>query len=569
MAVYFDEDKQIQKLSDLRMKEEEELAQILSKKYGVGYVDLSGVTINTDALRLIPETLARETHSAVFKMVGKIISIAVQTPNRDDVKKVIHDLKEAGYVVNVLMTSMQSLDKAWSRYKDLSFAMATKAGSLDISNEEIAAFVDKVKTINDIKNLIDNTVQEKKIYRISKIIVIIMAGAISLKGSDIHIEPEQDVTRIRYRLDGVLVDIISFDNETYELLLSRLKLLGGMKLNIKQNAQDGRFSVVINNTEIEIRMSILPGSYGESIVMRLLDPQSINVTLDSLGIPKKLMDIFEREISKPDGMILTTGPTGSGKTTTLYAFIQKVYNEKIKVITIEDPVEYHLKGIVQTQVEVEKGYTFANGLRSTLRQDPDVILVGEIRDNETAEIAVQSALTGHLVFSTLHTNNAFGAFPRMIDLGVNPKILTSAINVIIAQRLIRRVCTNCAVKVPIPENRKEFVDKIIKSIKAKGESILQTSEIFEAKAGGCELCHYTGYKGRVGLYEAVLVDEAVEECIFSNPSDREVAKAAINQDILTLAEDGMQKVFEGISTIEELDRVVDIAPGDLILKEEV
>lgn len=560
MSVQFDEEKQIQHIDILRKKEEEDLAQILSHKYGVDYADLSGITINTDALRLIPEEVARANQMAVFKMTGKLISVAVHSPNKPESIAVIKELEEKGFKVTIYMVSMQSLEKAWGRYKDLSFAMATHAGSLDISNEEIQEMIGKVKSINDIHNLIDDTINIKRVYRISKIIGIVMAGSISLNASDIHIEPEEDATRLRYRLDGVLVDIESFDHDTYDLMLSRLKLLSGLKLNIKENSQDGRFSVVVSDKEIEIRTSVLPGAYGESIVMRVLNPDTISAPLEDLGIPPKLMKIFEHEMAKPNGLILTTGPTGSGKTTTLYAFVRKVYEPGTKVVTIEDPIEYHLKGIVQTQVDSAKGYTFAAGLRSTLRQDPDVILVGEIRDSETAEIAIHAALTGHLVFSTLHTNNAAGIFPRLIDLGINPKIMTSAIGVGIAQRLIRRVCTSCAEKVSIPENMKQTISFHVANIRAKGEDVLQTDSIFKAHVGGCDKCNGTGYKGRVALYEAILIDKEIEEVVFGNPSEREVEKAAQHQNILLLAEDGIQKVLNGISTIEELERVIDITP---------
>lgn len=557
MTVSFDEDKQNKKIDELHQKEEEEVAEILSQKYGVKYVDLSKVSINTDALKLIPEDVARKGYIAAFKIVGKKIFLAVYSPQKAETEAVVTSLKEKDYLPELYMSSRQSLEKAWSRYKDLSFAMETKAGTLDISNEEVEKFLNQVKTIKDIKELVEETVKIKRVYRISKLIGIIVAGALSTKASDIHVEPEEKYARLRYRLDGVLIDILDFDKETYELLLSRMKLLSNLKLNIKENAQDGRFSVKIYNDDIEIRTSTLPGAYGESVVLRVLNPKSIAVPLEELGIPEKLMKIFNREINKPNGMILTTGPTGSGKTTTLYAFLKRVHTPEIKIITIEDPVEYHLPGIVQTQTDNEKGYTFASGLRSTLRQDPDVIMVGEIRDGETASIAIQAALTGHLVFSTLHTNNAAGAFPRLIDLGINPKILTSAINVAIAQRLLRRVCTKCAKKVPVPENKKEIVKIIIQKIKDKEENVLQGDSVFEAQ--GCEECHNTGYKGRIGIYEAITIDKSIEQVVTENPSERDIMKVAQPQHILTLGEDGMQKVLAGITTIDELERVVDLS----------
>jgi type IV pilus assembly protein PilB len=556
MTISFDEDKQNRKVDELREKEEEEVAKILSEKYNIHYVDLSGISISSDALKLIPEETARTANVAAFKIVGKKLSIAVYAPEHQEVIQIIDKLKEKDYIIELYMASRRSLAKAWERYKDLSFAMETKAGTLDISNEEVENFLKQVKTLKDIIALVDESIKIKKVYRISKLIGIVVAGALSTKASDVHIEPEESVARLRYRLDGVLVDVLNFDKETYELLLSRIKLLSGLKINIKDNAQDGRFSVKIYNDDIEIRTSTLPGTYGESIVMRILNPKSIMVPLEEMGIPKKLLDIFAREINKPNGMILTTGPTGSGKTTTLYAFLRKVHTPEIKIVTIEDPVEYHLPGIVQTQTNPEKDYTFATGLKSTLRQDPDVIMVGEIRDSETASIAVQAALTGHLVFSTLHTNNAAGAFPRLIDLGVNPKILTSAINVAIAQRLLRRVCKACGKKVPIPENKKEIVKVIVEKIKKKGETVTQEEFVWEPV--GCLECHNTGYNGRIGIYEAITIDKQIEQAVNENPSERDIMRAAESQHILTLGEDSIQKALAGITTLPEIERVVDL-----------
>ncbi|MEI8338031.1 MAG: GspE/PulE family protein [bacterium] len=557
MTIQFDEDKQKRNFNELLAEEEEESAKILSQKYGVKYVDLSGIPINSDALRIIPEEEARENEMAAFKIVGKKLFVAVRAPNKDSVVEVIDKLKEKDYTVEIYMTARQSLEKAWERYKDLSFAMETKAGTLDISNEEIETFLKKVNSLTDIENLINENVDSNKVYRTSKILAIIIAGGISTGASDIHVEPEEKIVRLRYRLDGSLVELLQFDKETYQLLLSRIKLLSGLKLNIKDNSQDGRFSVKIYNENIEIRTSTLPGAFGESIVLRILNPKSIQFPLKDLGIPAKLLDLFIREISKPNGMILTTGPTGSGKTTTLYAFLRRVHNSQIKVVTIEDPVEYHLEGIVQTQVEAEKGYTFAAGLRSTLRQDPDVIMVGEIRDNETAEIAVHAALTGHLVFSTLHTNNAAGAFPRLIDLGVNPKILVSAINLAIAQRLLRKLCPVCRKQTPIPAEKKPALEIIWNKIEKKGSKVTQKDFIFEAV--GCPECNKTGYKGRIGIYEAIMIDRAVEEAIQNNPSEREIVAAAEPQNILSLAQDGLLKVADGITSLDELEGTVDLS----------
>jgi type II secretory ATPase GspE/PulE/Tfp pilus assembly ATPase PilB-like protein len=349
--------------------------------------------------------------------------------------------------------------------------------------------------------------------------------------------------------------VIDFDLETYSLLLSRIKLLSGLKLNIKKDSQDGRFSVRIGSNDIEIRTSILPGAYNESIVMRLLNPKTISIPMEELGIPKKLLSIIESEIKKPNGMLLTTGPTGSGKTTTLYAFLKKVHSPEVKIITIEDPIEYHLQGIVQTQVN-DKGYTFLEGLRSALRQDPDIIMVGEIRDSETASIAVNSSLTGHLVFSTLHTNSAAGSFPRLIDLGINPKIMSSSINIALAQRLLRKLCQFCKKEIVLEGETKKKIDEILNSIVDKTEIPKITDKV--CVAVGCEKCNNTGYKGRIGIYEGIKLNPSINEAINNNSSEDEIAKVALSEGILTMTQDGAIKILNGITTIEELERVISI-----------
>ncbi len=557
MVIKFDEDKQKQKLEELRESEEEGLAQMLSKKYGLSYIDLGVTPINIDALRVIKEPEAREAEVAAFNIVKKKVSLAVRSPNNNKTIAVIEELKDKGYTPLIFMVSRQSLEKVWGRYKDLSYSMETKGGSLDIANEDIQDLVKNVKTAEDIKKSIEEVLSQKKSYRVSRVLEIILAGAISVGASDIHIEPEEKSVKIRYRLDGVLNDILWIDFSIYNLLLSRIKLISNLKLNIKDSAQDGRFSVKLDEIEIEIRTSLLPGGYGESVVLRVLNPNAISVPLEELGINKPLLDILARELKKPNGMILNTGPTGSGKTTTLYAFLKKIHTPGIKIITIENPIEYHLKGVVQTQVEEEKGYTFLEGLRSALRQDPDVIMVGEIRDRETAEIATNAALTGHLVFSTLHTNNAAGTFPRLIDLGVNPKVITSAINVAMAQRLIRKLCNKCKKIAVLSEKEKDLVQKILGSIPNKNYlEGLSIQNIHESV--GCAGCNFTGYKGRTGIYEAVLANQKIEVIVNQNPSEREINKVAEGQGILNMKQDGIIKILQGITSLSELRRIIDL-----------
>lgn len=552
----FNEDKQNQKITDLHKQEEENLTKQMASKYGFPYIDLSISPINIDSLRFISEIESRSSQIAVFDHVDKNVNIAIVSPNNTDSINSIKKIQDKGFKVNIFMTSHSSLSKVWDRYKDLSYSFETKSGALDISNEEITDFLREVHSTEDVATLIKDVLDMKKSYRISKILEIILAGAISIGSSDVHIEPEENKVRIRYRLDGVLSDISEFDNETFKLLLSRIKLISNLKLNVS-SSQDGRFSIKILNSEIEIRTSLLPGAYGESVVMRILNPDSISIPLENLYIDKKMLDVILEQIKRPTGMILNTGPTGSGKTTTLYAFLKKIYNLGIKIITIENPVEYHIPGIVQTQTDEKNGYTFASGLKSALRQDPDIIMVGEIRDDETAQIAINSALTGHLVFSTLHTNSSAGTFPRLIDLGVNPKVLGSAINLAMAQRLVRKLCDNCKEKHIFTEDEKEKVNSILNGIyDKKYTENISFDEVY--KSVGCPKCNNIGYKGRIGIYEIIVMTQKIDDIVKESSSEREIEKVSKEQGFLSMKEDGVLKVLKGLTTLDELDRIIDI-----------
>ncbi|HEY4505463.1 MAG TPA: GspE/PulE family protein [Candidatus Paceibacterota bacterium] len=554
--VLFDEDKQNKRVDDLRKQEEEELTQTLSTKYGVPYLDLTVTPINIDALRVIGEVETREAQIAVFNDVDRVLSIGALSPTNPKTLEALDKLKQKGYGMQLFMVSHSSLNKVWDRYKDLSYSFETKSGALDISNEQITDFLSQVHTIPDVQRLIEEVLKMKKSYRISRIMEIILAGALATNASDIHLEPEEDYVRLRYRLDGMLTDILEFDLDTFKLLLSRIKLISNLKLNLS-GAQDGRFSIKIGEDEIEIRTSLLPGAYSESIVLRVLNPNSISVPLADLGIHPRLLNVIFHELDKPNGMLLITGPTGSGKTTTLYAFLKKIHTPEIKIITIENPIEYHLPGIVQTQTDEKKNYGFAEGLRSALRQDPDVIMVGEIRDRETAEIAINSALTGHLVFSTLHTNNAAGTFPRLIDLEVNPKIISSAMNLAMAQRLVRKLCPVCKKQVELGEDDKKIIDQILSTV--NDQTYLEgVDKTHYFQSVGCDKCNMTGFKGRIGIHEAIIMDENIENVVRDNPSEREIQKAAKNQKLLDLTQDGILKVLQGITALEELKRVIDI-----------
>lgn len=553
--IQFDEDKQDRKIKALYEKEEEELAMIIGQRHGIPYVNLYDSGISTDALKIIEEVDARSAKVASFGLIDKKIKLAERLPGDEKSQMVVNSLKDRGYTVEEYVASTASLEKAWSYYKDLSYTKVTTAGAIDIAHDEILDILSKNTSLIDIQTILNSILSDSKARRASRILEHILAGALVSEASDIHIEPEEEKVRVRYRLDGVLSDIVDMDNQTYTLLLSRIKLLSGMKLNIKSDSQDGRFSIKLTDTNIEIRSSILPGAYNESVVLRLLNPKSIAVPLEELGIPKKLLEVILKQIDRPNGMVLTTGPTGSGKTTTLYAFMKKIYGPGVKIITIEDPIEYHLEGIVQTQVN-DKGYNFLEGLRSALRQDPDIIMVGEIRDRETAEIAINSSLTGHLVFSTLHTNNASGSFPRLIDLGINARVISSALNISLAQRLTRKLCNFCKKEDSITEMEKEIINKILGGITNPEEIPQNKTKIW--RAVGCQKCNGLGYKGRIGIYEGILVDENVNNAIINYGSASEIRKSANPQGILTLPQDGIIKVLTGVTSLDELQRVIDL-----------
>lgn len=556
----FDEEKQNKRVDELHLKEAEGLAQMLSQRYHLPYIDLTKSSINTDALRLVPEEEARAAGIAPFKLLGRNIDIAIITPNNPLIADIIRVLQEnKGITAKLYLASQNSLEHAWERYIEAGKSTQTDSGVIQISDEAISGYIIQFKTIEDVKKTLDKETEESlQMGGISNLLEVILSGALATNASDIHIEPEETTIRLRYRLDGVLHDIANIDSRLFRQIASRIKLVSGMKLNIQQAAQDGRFAIKVEGSEIEIRASIIPGSYGESVVMRVLNPKSINVTFENLGIDEQLLKIFEKEISRPNGMILLTGPTGSGKTTTLYSFLRKVNSSEAKIITIEDPIEYHLEGINQTQVNRTKGYTFLSGLRASLRQDPDIIMVGEIRDSETAKIAVNASLTGHLVFSTLHTNNAAGAIPRLIDLGVNAKILTSALTLPVAQRLIRKLCPICKKEETPTSEEKVLIDNVLTTIKKKKPEMVlpQTEKIW--RPVGCEKCNQTGYKGRVGVYEAILMDDAVAKITIENPSEKEIKIAAIPQGILDMRQDGILKILTGITDMSELGRVVDL-----------
>jgi len=549
----FDNEAQDAKLAALREKEEEDLAQVLSSRYGLTYTDLGVVPIGVEALRLVPEEKAKEAQAIAFAKVAKQVSVAMHNPGNPAVDPLLADLESRGFILTKFLVSTKSINKGIARYADLAYAHSSETGTFDISGDELTKLSQELTTLAALRARLTTTLAEKKGAQVSKIFEQVLAAAFVMKASDIHIEPEEEDVRLRLRIDGILTDTFSFDNNVHRYLNSRIKLLSGLKLNVDNRAQDGRFTVVLNGAEIEIRTSVIPGNYGESVVLRLLDPRTIQKALGEIGINDKLLSKLKNEIRRPTGMLLNTGPTGSGKTTSLYTFMREIHSPEIKIVTIEDPVEYHVQGIVQTQVG--KDYTFASGLRSVLRQDPDVIMVGEIRDAEVAETAMQAALTGHFVFSTLHTNNAAGTFPRLVDLGIDPKVFASAVTVAMAQRLVRTLDEATKKARPITPEEKVVVETVLSTLTDRSLIPASMDTVYDAVSDGEGS---TGYKGRMGIHEAIFMDEQLGEFLRDNPSENDISKHVLRQGYPTLAQDGILKILQGKTTFEELRRVVDL-----------
>ncbi|OGY80068.1 MAG: hypothetical protein A3B74_05295 [Candidatus Kerfeldbacteria bacterium RIFCSPHIGHO2_02_FULL_42_14] len=435
------------------------------------------------------------------------------------------------------------LYKALPKFKPISKELALDQATLERFQKEITNF--------DIfqKRLQTGTVSEK--------LALIIAAAIRAESSDIHIQSEANEGSIRFRIDGVLQIVGTLPKAVVTKLVNRIKSIAGLKINITDVPQDGRVTVELGNEKLDVRVSSLPSAYGESIVMRLLLANIVHLSFQDLGLRGKAFDDLKREIGRPNGMILTTGPTGSGKTTTMYAMLRQLNKPEVKIVTLEDPIEYKLPGITQSQVSYSKNYTFAKGLRAILRQDPDIVMVGEIRDAETAEISVQAALTGHLVLSTIHTNDASGAVPRFLSMGVRPFLLAPALNTIVGQRLVRKICPHC--KVPddtLSEATLETVRSIIADIPESSQTRVDLSNMKFYHGKGCAQCH-NGLRGRIGIFEVLIMNENIERVLLSEEvSEYRMKDLAHEYGMITMVQDGLIKALNGITTVAEVFRVV-------------
>ena len=548
------DDKQAQlkdRLSDIKSKEIEEGISSQARKSGLPYVNLVNFPISPEALRLISKEEALDHQVICFYRTERTAKLASSQAENFSLGEFCVSLEAAyGIKTELHLISKQSFDFAIKRY-DLLPKLREATKGVKISPEEFKNFENKIKDFKDLNKEIQKT-------DISNLITLIMASSVKSRASDVHIEAEEDGIKIRFRIDGMLVDVAEINKKFWLQVISRIKLLSGLKINVVGRPQDGRFVIDLGKEKIDIRVSCLPTSYGESVVMRLLRSSAAGLAFEDLGLKGRAYDILKVEVERPNGMIITTGPTGSGKTTTLYAILNKLNDEETKIITMEDPVEYRLKGINQSQVQKSKDYTFAKGLRSILRQDPDVVMVGEIRDAETADIAVQAALTGHVVISTLHTNDAAGALPRFLSMGVKPFLLAPALNAIIGQRLVRRICEKCKEEIKLSAEKLERVKALLTDIPESADTKINMDNLKLYQGKGCSACQGLGYHGRIGIYEVLVVDQPVEKMILekelSEYKARELAKA---QGMITMVQDGLLKAIDGITSVDEVFRVAE------------
>ncbi|MEA3398703.1 MAG: GspE/PulE family protein [Patescibacteria group bacterium] len=538
-----------EKQSLIKRKEVERLVKQQANSVGLTYIVLSGFPISPEALSMIDEKEASALGTVCFYFNGKKAYIATNQPDNPKLNSLIKRLVKKKYCESELfLVSDYSLDYALNLYKAIP-KVRKFSSSVELSENDLNRFNDKFSSFKDLQKEVEKG-------EITDIVTMIMAASIKSEASDIHIEAEEKTIKVRFRIDGVLHDAAAVDKELWKKIITRIKILARVKINIIDKPQDGRFAIECKNERIDIRASFLPTNFGESVVMRLLRSSAVGLGFESLGIRDKSFEQLKREIERPNGMIITTGPTGSGKTTTLYAILKKLNKQETKIVTIEDPIEYQLQGINQSQTS-EK-YTFAQGLKSIVRQDPDVVMVGEIRDLETAEITIQAALTGHLVLSTIHTNDAAGTVPRFLSMGAKPFLLAPALNAMIGQRLVRRICEKCKTEIKLDSETQEKVIKVLKALNEKDKQNINFNDLHFYAGQGCEACQQIGYKGRIGIYEIMIVDKDIEQMILKgNISEYDMKEAAIKKGMVTMAQDGILKTLDGVTSVEEVFRVAE------------
>lgn len=525
-------------LLEKKLVSEVQISEAKAKLLNVPFILISQKAVNPAALNLIPQTVATKFNILPFDYNKETNTLSIAMTRPEDLATVEFVRQKSG--ANVL-----------------AFAAPPSEIATAISQNYAQDIVSEVKeAVRETEEPEEKTITESEISQIIKeapiarIVSTILEYAIKSRASDVHIEPMEGRTRVRYRIDGILHEKLSLPTGIHDALISRIKILSGMKIDEKRIPQDGRFNFKTRTEEVDLRISVLPSVLGEKIVMRLLKKTGGVPTLPELGLAGTALKNLEVAMLRPHGIIIVCGPTGSGKTTTLYSVLSKINTTKVNILTLEDPVEYKIAGVNQVQVNPAVGLTFASGLRAFLRQDPNVILVGEIRDRETTDLAIQAALTGHLVFSTLHTSNAAGALPRLLDLGAETFLLASVMNAVVGQRIVRKICLECREEYQIPETIKEDLKTVLGTLFPKEKPV---NTLFRGK--GCDECAGTGYRGRVGIFEVLPISQKIARMILERTDAGTIEKEAVAEGMITMKQDGYLKVVNGITTIEEVIRV--------------
>lgn len=536
-----------QALTQINREFQEKAVSERAKELKLPYIDVGMFPINPDVLRLVSEDQARIASLIPFFKMGAKVRVAVVDPEKQETKIAISALESQGYSVQINLASAVSLESAFRHYASEQYKLPEEIKNV-VQEEEIH-YEKELKNLAELKTQLSGLPAEEGLN-------MLHVSAIKAGASDIHYQPEEKSCTVRFRIDSVLHTVFEIDHELYLRLINQLKYKAKMKLNITSVPQDGRFRFLVNERKIDVRVASLPTEYGEAFVCRILDSGRHFGSFAELGFEGRSLKVLNNASSITQGMVLVTGPTSSGKTTTLYVLLNAFNTPESKIITLEDPIEYHLRGITQSQIDEKRGYTFSTGLRSILRQDPDVVMIGEIRDLETAETSAQAALTGHVVLSTLHTNSAVDTIPRLMTIGVPGFLIAPAVSVIVAQRLVRRLCVACRKQRVPTKEEKQLFEKTLLAVKAVDpESAGQMPEKISA-AGGCEVCNGTGYRGQMVVSEVLEIDDELEEAILKNTSAPALFALARKKGMITLAEDAFLKIMKGETTLEEVHRVI-------------
>lgn len=530
--------------------EEREAAE-RAQKMGMNYVDIASVHINPDHLKVLSGQDASQALVIPFFKLGKKVRLAIVHPTKPGTQAIIRKLKDEGYSINVNLASETGMRKALESYSKIEDINRIKPENI-IDEEKIESYQQEVENLSSLREKIQTVTAEEALNFIN-------VGALKTGASDIHYQPEEGTVIVRFRIDGVLQQVLEIDKNTYNYISNQLKYKSGMKLNVTSIPQDGRYFFTVNSRKIDVRVSSIPTEYGESFVCRLLDSKKKSLGFEELGFESRNLDMLNRALNLPNGMVLVTGPTGSGKTTTLYSLLSQFNKPENKIITLEDPIEYHLNGITQSQINEKRGYTFGSGLRAILRQDPDIVMIGEIRDKDTAETAAQAALTGHVMLSTLHTNSAIETIPRMLNVGLKPFMIAPSLGIVMAQRLVRKICPYCAHQHEISAGERKTLEQAIAGIKEMYPDADLSIPATLPQGDGCEKCSHTGYLGQVAIAEMFENTDELKDKILAGEPTSELFKAVRGNGMLTMGEDGVLKVLRGVTTLAEIERVTDIS----------